>query len=125
MVLFVWPPSKCRMHFPMNTRSSEIADRVETFVRQQVIPYEKDHRLGPHGPGEVLVLELKALTRAAGVLTPAILPDGSHLNHQETAEVLIRSVLSPLGPVACNTAAPDEGNMFRLVKVARPELKRR
>jgi acyl-CoA dehydrogenase len=32
--------------------------------------------------------------------------------------VLKKSGLSPLGPLACNTAAPDEGNMFLLGRVA-------
>ena len=39
--------------------------------------------------------------------------------------MLIRTGLSPLGPVACNTAAPDEGNMHLLGKVASPELRQR
>jgi hypothetical protein len=39
--------------------------------------------------------------------------------------VLKKTGLSPLGPLACNTAAPDEGNMYLLGKVARSEQKRR
>jgi len=104
-------------------RSQEIAQRVESFVREQVIPYEGDPRCGAHGPSEELVAELRGLARAAGVLTPHILPDGSHLSQLETAFVLRRSGLSPLGPVAVNTAAPDEGNMFLLGKVATPAQK--
>ncbi|MGH2342822.1 acyl-CoA dehydrogenase family protein [Segnochrobactraceae bacterium EtOH-i3] len=110
---------------PEPTRAAEIAARVETFVRETVVPFEKDPRLGPHGPADSLVMELRALARAAGVLTPHILPDGAHLTQRETATVLIRSGLSPLGPIACNTAAPDEGNMYLLGKVASPELKAR
>ena len=59
------------------------------------------------------------------VLTPHILPDGRHLSQRETAEVLVKSGLSPLGPLAVNTAAPDEGNMFLLGRVASPELQQR
>jgi acyl-CoA dehydrogenase len=59
------------------------------------------------------------------VLSPHILADGGHLTQRETAVVLIRSGLSPLGPVACNTAAPDEGNMYLLGKVGSLEQKRR
>ena len=61
--------------------------------------------------------------RAAGVLTPHILGDGSHLTQRETAHVLKMTGLSPLGPLACNTAAPDEGNMYLLGKVGTPEQK--
>ena len=106
-------------------RAAEIAAKVEAFVRETVIPYEKDPRAGAHGPSEDLVVELKAKARAAGVLTPHILADGSHLSQRETAMVLKKSGLSPLGPVACNTMAPDEGNMYLIGKVGSPELKAR
>ncbi|RYX89437.1 MAG: acyl-CoA dehydrogenase [Comamonadaceae bacterium] len=107
------------MHTPCPTeRSRAIADRVESFVRHVVIPYEGDVRCTSHGPTEELVLELREKARAAGVMTPHILPDGSHLTQLETAAVLKRSGLSPLGPVAVNTASPDEGNMFMLGKIA-------
>jgi acyl-CoA dehydrogenase len=59
------------------------------------------------------------------VLTPHILPDGRHLSQREIAIVLEKTGLSPLGPLACNTAAPDEGNMFLLGKVGSPEIKER
>lgn len=109
----------------ISDRALEIAARVETFVRETVVPYEKDPRCGEHGPSDELVAELRGLAREADVLTPHILPDGDHLTHLETAAVLIRSGLSPLGPVAVNTAAPDEGNMFLLGQVGSPEMKKR
>lgn len=111
----------------MTQRAQEIAGRVEAFVREVVAPYEHDPRIETHGhgPTEELVAELRALARAAGVLTPHILPDGSHLTQRETAIVLRASGLSPLGPVAVNTMAPDEGNMFLLGKVGTPEQKAR
>jgi len=99
-------------------RSRLIADRVERFVRDIVMPYERDPRCLDHGPSEDLVAELRAKARAAGLMTPHILPDGSQLTQRETAAVLKRSGLSPLGPVAVNTMAPDEGNMFLLGEVA-------
>ena len=101
-----------------------IAERVERFVRDQVISFERDHRLGAHGPSDDLVRELRSLAREHGVLTPHILPDG-HLTHRETALVLEAAGLSPLGPVAVNVMAPDEGNMFLLGKVADPEQQAR
>jgi acyl-CoA dehydrogenase len=108
-------------------RAQEIADRVEAFVREVVVPYESDPRIQSHGhgPPEELLVELRAKARAAGVLTPHILADGSHLSQRETATVLIRSGLSPLGPLACNTMAPDEGNMYLLGKVGSPAQKER
>ncbi|WP_313330308.1 acyl-CoA dehydrogenase family protein [Sphingobium yanoikuyae] len=111
----------------MTDRAREIADRVEAFVRSEIIPYERDARfaLHGHGPSEEMVAEMRAKARTAGVLSPHILPDGSHLTQQETAIVLQRTGLSPMGPIACNTAAPDEGNMYLLGKVASPAQKAR
>ncbi len=104
----------------------EIADKVERFVRDVVAPYEKDERRDHHGcPTDALVDELRGLAREAGVMTPHILADGRHLSQRETAIVLIRTGLSPLGPLACNTAAPDEGNMYLLGKVGSPGIKER
>ena len=104
----------------------EIAARVERFVREVVVPYERDPRRDDHGaPTDELVAEMRARARAAGVLTPHILPDGSHLTQQGTALVLRKSGLSPLGPLAVNTNAPDEGNMYLIGKVGSPELKER
>lgn len=109
----------------MTRRAKAIADRVEKFVRSTVIPYEKDQRKSAHGPSDELIDELRAGARAAGVLTPHILADGCHLTQRETATVLTATGLSPLGPLACNTAAPDEGNMYLLGKVGSPEQKAR
>ena len=103
--------------------TAAIAARVESFVREVVIPYESDPRRDHHGaPTDELVTEMRELARRAGVLTPHILADGRHLNQRETAVVLEKSGLSPLGPLAVNTAAPDEGNMFLLGRIASPEL---
>ena len=109
----------------MSDRALEIADRVEAFVRHTIAPYERDGRKTAHGPTDALANEMKEKAREAGVLTPHILKGGGHLTHRETAAVLIRSGLSPLGPVACNVAAPDEGNMYLLGQVGSPEMKER
>ncbi|KRB82258.1 acyl-CoA dehydrogenase [Sphingomonas sp. Root710] len=109
----------------MTERARAIAAKVESFVRETVVPYEKDPRATSHGPTGDLVDELRGKARAAGVLTPHILPDGSHLTQRETAIVLIKSGLSPLGPVAVNTMAPDEGNMYMIGKLGTAEHKRR
>ncbi|HEY1071421.1 acyl-CoA dehydrogenase family protein, partial [Brevundimonas sp.] len=102
-----------------------IAARVERFVRDVVIPYEKDPRATSHGPTDDLVVELRTLARAARLMTPHIGADGSHLSQRSTALVLQASGLSPLGPVALNVMAPDEGNMYLLGQVASETQKRR
>lgn len=107
------------------TEGHAIAARIERFVRDHIIPYEADPRRDAHGPTAELVAELRHLARAHGLMTPHIRPDGSHLSHRDTALVLRAAGLSMLGPVAVNVAAPDEGNMFLLGRVADPEQKAR
>ncbi len=107
-------------------RTAEIAAKVEAFVREVVVPYEQDPRRDHHNaPTDELVFEMRERARKAGVLTPHILADGTHLTQRETAIVLERSGLSPFGPLAVNTNAPDEGNMYLLGKVGSPEIKER
>jgi len=106
--------------------TAEIAAKVEAFVRNVVVPYERDPRRDHHDcPTEELVIELKEKAREAGVLTPHILADCQHLSQRETAIVLQASGLSPLGPIALNTGAPDEGNMYLLGIVGSPQIKER
>ena len=103
----------------------DTAARVERFVREQIIPYEADTRRTAHGPADEMVMEMRGKARAAGLLTPHIGQDGTHVSHQDTALILRAAGLSPLGPPALNVAAPDEGNMFLLGRVASPEQKAR
>ena len=110
----------------ISAQALDLAARVEAFVRDVVVPYESDPRRDHHGaPLDEMVMEMREKARAAGVLTPHVLPGGGHLTQRETAIVLQKSGLSPLGPLACNTMAPDEGNMYLLGKVGNPELKER
>lgn len=105
------------------TIGESIAENVEHFVRNTIIPYERDQRCGEHGPSDELVMEMRALARKADVLTPHILEDGAHLSHRDTAKVLRAAGKSVLGPTAVNVAAPDEGNMFMLGRAATAEQK--
>lgn len=108
----------------ISRRAQDIGEKVERFVREVIIPFETDNRRDHHGaPTEEIVREMRGLARDAGLMTPHILKDGSHLSQVETAHVLIRSGLSPLGPVALNTSAPDEGNMYLLGRVGSDQLK--
>ncbi|AUT66703.1 acyl-CoA dehydrogenase family protein [Paraburkholderia terrae] len=110
---------------PNLARGRRIAERVEVFVRERVALLERDCRQGPHGPSDELVQQLREMARAEGLLTPNVLPDGGHLSHGETALVLRAAGLSPLGPLALNVAAPDEGNMYLLGRVASQAQKER
>ncbi|MGW3282997.1 acyl-CoA dehydrogenase family protein [Nocardia rhamnosiphila] len=98
-------------------------DRVRAFVADKIAPYERDPRLTSHGPTDELRQELVELARAEDLLTiqaPTAL-GGRGLTHVEQAVLYEAAGWSTLGPVAMNCAAPDEGNMFLLSKIANPE----
>ncbi len=107
----------------MTERAHALAERVSAFVRETVIPHERDPRIGEHGPEDALIHELRAHARTAGLLgchlSEAL--GGHGLTHAETATVFRAAGYSMLGPPAINCAAPDEGNMHLLDKVATPE----
>ena len=105
----------------------DLAARTRAFVIDKIIPYERDPRQFPHGPNEELRRELVAFARAEGLLSPHVSEawGGLGLDHQEKAIVFEAAGYSPLGPVAMNCAAPDEGNMHLLEAVATDEQKAR
>lgn len=108
-------------------RELALAQRVDAFVRDVVMPYEGDPRIEHHGPSDDLRRELQAKAKAAGLLAPHVGEawGGHGLNHRETATVFRAAGYSLLGPVALNCMAPDEGNMHLLEKAATPEQKER
>jgi acyl-CoA dehydrogenase len=110
---------------PLMTFSSLLTAKIEAFVRDVIAPYERDPRLGTHGPSDGLVQELRGKAREAGLLTPHIDASGHHMAWLDAAKVLQAAGRSPIGPVALNVAAPDEGNMNLLAKVATPEQQAR
>jgi acyl-CoA dehydrogenase len=113
--------------FERSPRELDLEARTRRFVREKVIPYERDPRLTSHGPADELVRELRTMARAAGLLTPQVGEEwgGYGLCHREIATVLRASGYSMLGPIAMNCMAPDEGNMHLLEKVATAEQKQR
>ncbi|MEU1206121.1 acyl-CoA dehydrogenase family protein [Nocardia sp. NPDC005825] len=102
-------------------------DRVRRFVIDKIVPFERDPRLTAHGPNDELRQEMVELARAEKLLTiqaPVEL-GGRGLTHVEQAVLYEAAGWSTLGPVAMNCAAPDEGNMFMLSKIANPEQTQR
>ena len=106
--------------FAIDPADLELGARVRSFVREQVIPFEKDARNTSHGPSESLRIELNGLARAAGLMAPHVSPHygGLGLSHSQRAVVFEAAGYSPLGPIALHIAAPDEGNMHLLELVA-------
>ena len=100
-----------------------LRDQIRAFVNDKIVPYEKDPRLTRHGPDNGLRAELVGLARDAGLLTfqaPKRF-GGREPSHREQAVLFEAAGWSTLGPIALNCAAPDEGNMFLLGRVARED----
>lgn len=109
--------------FEIPAELAEQAEQIRGFVTEQVVPYETDPRLTRHGPTEELRTELVERARAAGLLTfqaPRRF-GGREPSHREQAVLFEAAGWSTLGPIALNCAAPDEGNMFLLSKIANAE----
>ncbi len=115
------------MDFTIPEPLRALQSQIRTFIAEQVIPLERDPRLGPHGPDETLRSELIGRARSAGLLSPHVGHEygGLALSHRGRAIAFEEAGYSMLGPVALNVFAPDEGNMHLLEAVATPPQKER
>ena len=115
------------MNFSLSPELLQLKQKVRTFIREQIIPYENDPRQDSHGPHEELRQELIEKARAVGLLTPHASKElgGLGLTHVEKAIVFVEAGYSTLGPTAMNIHAPDEGNIHLMEVVANPEQKER
>lgn len=115
------------LNFALSPDVTDLADRVGAFVREKIVPYEADPRWGPHGPSDEMRRELNDLARQAGVFAPHVPAEfgGRDLSHVGQAAVFTAAGYSMLGPMAIHCAAPDEGNINLLSKVATPGQRER
>ncbi len=113
--------------FTRSAREQDLESRTRDFVREIVMPYERDPRIDARGPSDSLIAELRRRAREAGLLAPHVGAawGGLGLNHREIAVVFRAAGYSLLGPLAMNCMAPDEGNMHLLEKVATPAQQQR
>jgi alkylation response protein AidB-like acyl-CoA dehydrogenase len=116
---------------PMNLEphpgDAATAQRVKQFIAQHVIPHEASTRDQPHGPSEETRSALVAAAAREGLCAPHVSKawGGMGLDHRGKALVFEEAGYSPLGPVALNIAAPDEGNMHLLEQIGRIAQKER
>ncbi len=109
--------------FDIPPETAALRDQIRAFVSDKIVPYETDPRLTRHGPDDDLRTELVELARDAGLLTfqaPKRF-GGLEPSHREQAVLFEAAGWSTLGPIALNCAAPDEGNMFLLGRIASQE----
>ena len=101
--------------------------RTRAFVRDLVAPLEEHDRAPGHGPTEELRRTLQAAAREAGVFAPHVARElgGLGLDVRGQAVIFEEAGRSLLGPLALNCAAPDEGNMAMLERIADPVQRER
>jgi acyl-CoA dehydrogenase len=113
------------MDFTLPPKLVELKEKVDAFVRNDVIPFETDPRWTSHGPTDELRTDLTAKAAAAGLLAIHSPKEygGQDLTHFEKAVVFEAAGYSVLGPIAIHCHAPDEGNIHLLNEVASPAQK--
>lgn len=115
------------MDFSLSDDLLALQLKTRRFIAEQIIPMEDDSEQTPHGPSEQLRRALVEKARTAGLLTPhaSVEAGGLGLSHVAKAIVFEEAGYSPLGPVALNIHAPDEGNVHLMEVVATPAQKER
>ncbi|MDY7547009.1 acyl-CoA dehydrogenase family protein [Glaciimonas sp. CA11.2] len=115
------------MNFSIPEDLLALQKKTRRFIAEEIIPMENDPRQSPHGPSAELRQVLIEKARAHGLLTPHASKKmgGLGLSHIEKAIVFEEAGYSPLGPVALNIHAPDEGNVHLMEVVATEAQKER
>ena len=110
-------------HSTLTPADAEALGRpVRRFIADRIIPLEQEAFAA--GVDDKLRIKLQQLAHDAGVLAPQAPAEyGGGGADFVTSAVLLEeagySPLGPLGPLAMNCAAPDEGNMHLLPWSAR------
>jgi len=110
---------------PITGDAEGLRERVRDFIARAVIPLEQE--AFANGVGDDLRLRLQEAARVVGVFALQAPADsgGGGTDFMTTALLLEEAGYSPLGPLAMNCAAPDEGDMHLLSVVASDGQKER
>ena len=113
--------------FRLPTDLLALRERALSFVQEKIVPLENDPRNEFYTVQDSLREEMVAMARDAGLLSPHAPLEfgGLGLDHRGMAVVFEAASWSPLGPLAFNIQAPDEGNVNLLNQVATPAQKAR
>src|SRR5258706_9806769 len=114
------------MDFALTPEVIDLQDRPRRLIDTKIIPAES--RI----PRDVLAwnslrADLQAEAREIGLFLPQLGPEwgGLGLDWRTCAVIFEEAGRSIIGPQALNCAAPDEGNMHLLERVATPAQKER
>ncbi|WP_100959966.1 acyl-CoA dehydrogenase family protein [Bosea sp. FBZP-16] len=117
------------MDFSLPAATEDIRSRIEDFVAREIVPLEADP--ASYDDHENIRLDLldamRARARAAGLWCIQLAPEhgGLGLGRVGMAACYEEMNRSIFGPAIFNSAAPDDGNMMVLEKVATPAQKAR
>ena len=117
------------MDFAISKRAEDYVRRIDDFLDEHVIPLENDRANFDAGENirEELLQQLHAKALAAG-LWNFQLPEklgGKGLKFTELVPIYEAAGRSIFGPVCFNIAAPDDGNIHLLSRVATPAQQER
>ena len=113
------------INFELSDSQIELRDRTRFFIQDQIIPAEQV--LGLNEVDDAFRRDLNRKAEQAGLLSPHA-PEkygGLGLNNLDCAIVFEAAGYSLIGPLALNCAAPDEGNVHMLERVATEAQKER
>ena len=117
------------MDFTLPPEVARKRDACRAFAREEVQPYDTTpESFDEHdNVREELLQELRGKAKAAGLWAPQsrVERGGQGLSMSAMAACYEELNYALFGPVACNAAAPDDGNMMLLEKVATDAQKER
>jgi acyl-CoA dehydrogenase len=115
--------------FALGPATVDLAARVRALVEAEIMPLEADP--AAWDAHENIALDrldaLRARVKAAGLWLPQLAPEhgGLGVGHVTQAVLYEEMNRSIFGPVAFNCAAPDDGTMMMLAKIATPAQRTR
>ena len=117
------------MDFKISTRIEDFRARIARFVEDEILPLEEDRaNYDAHGNIEIgLLSDLRRKAKAEGLWCVQLKEEsgGQNLGIMGMAVCYEEMNRSIFGPVVFNSAAPDDGNMMVLEKVATDAQKAR
>ncbi len=114
------------MDFELDPELEELAARVRAFIDESVIPAEADLLPEEDETGRAEAVEhLREEARSRGLYLPHMPAEygGQDVGFLGMCVVFEEAGRSPLGPLALNCSAPDEGNMHLLLHWGTEEQK--
>ncbi|WP_433632532.1 acyl-CoA dehydrogenase family protein [Halomicrococcus sp. NG-SE-24] len=107
-------------------RAQAVAERVRTFVDEEVVPVERE-TLGEGPVSDDTVSRLREEARDRELYAPQVPEEygGMGMGYREMLPVFEAAGRSLLGPAAIRVDAPDEGNMHTLELVGTDDQKER